>query len=71
MRWWYFHREDDALVLAVDKDFPNRPLDANPNLGNSHTPWYKNTNHFDEYHVHIYAPNYWSAYAKAISLINS
>lgn len=70
MRWWFFHRKNDVLTLAVDKDFPNRPSDANPSLGNSHTPWYQTKDHFDEYHVHLRAAKYETAIKKAYKLLN-
>ena len=70
IRWWYFHREDGALVLAVDSDFPDRPIDANDDEGNPHTPWYQTKEHFDEDHVHVRAAKYETAINKALKLLN-
>lgn len=69
IRWWYFHREDDELVLATDSDFPDRPIDAQDDNGNAHTPWYNNTEHFDEHHVHVRAAKWDTAYRKALKMI--
>ena len=71
MIWWYFHREGDTLIKAVPSDLPKRPTGSNESNNNPHTPWYNLKDHFDEDHVHVYASTYWSAYAKALKLINS
>ena len=68
--WWYFHRDENDLILASDSDFDERPVDANYDQGNPHTPWYQTNEHFDEDHIHVYAPTYQSAYKKALSLLD-
>tara|TARA_Y100000592_G_scaffold49324_1_gene78083 strand:- start:327 stop:548 length:222 start_codon:yes stop_codon:yes gene_type:complete len=70
-RWWYFHREENELILASDSDFDERPLDAAPSNGTPHTPWYNHKNHIDLNHVHIYAPNLETAFKKAKNLLDT
>ena len=71
MKWWFLHRDGDDLNLASSSEFPDRPIDANHDDGNPHTPWYTTKEHFDEEHVHVRAPKYETAIKKAFKLINT
>ena len=55
MRWYYFIRNGDRLVMAKHYQIPVRPEDANPDNGDPLTPWYETKAHFDENHVHVRA----------------
>lgn len=69
MRWWYFIREEDEIILASEDEFPDRPLDALPSKGDYHRPWYKLQDHIDAEHVHVKAKDYDAAYNKAKKMI--
>jgi hypothetical protein len=71
-KWWYFIKnDDDTLTLAPKEMFKSRPKDANPDNGNSYTPWYQLKNHLDEYHVHIKATTKEEALSIALQMTGS
>ena len=66
--WWYFYRDGIDLELAQNIELEDRPVDAIESK-NPHAPWYKNYNHFDDEHVHVFAKDYESALILAENLI--
>lgn len=69
MKWFYFQRQGDALELAPLEMFTHRPPDALPS-DNPMTPWYNLRDHMDEEHVHVQAPDYETALAKAQKMVS-
>ncbi len=70
MRWYYFIRAGDKLLLPKDRyRVPPRPLDANPANGDPLTPWYTAEDHLDDAHVHVRAASVEEAETKAHDLI--
>ena len=69
-RWWYFHREDDDLLLASNSDFDQRPIDAISSNNNPHTPYYREYDHADDSHVHVFAKTYETALILAKDLVD-
>jgi len=70
MRWYYFHREADRVVLMKEGDnIPPRPEDANPATEGPMTPWYHTEDHFDETHVHVKAGSIGQACEKVSALL--
>lgn len=70
MRWHYFRREGNKLVLEDDAVLrEQRPSDARPDDGNPHTPWHEDNEHFDEGHVHVRGVDAEHARMRAISML--
>lgn len=68
IRWWYFQRKNNTIVLAPVSFFTYRPLDATKS-DNPMTPWYDLTDHINKIHVHVQAFSYSEAYEKALKMI--
>jgi hypothetical protein len=71
MRWYYFIRAGDRLLLRRDgATVPHRPVDSNPDNGDPLTPWYTTEDHMDESHVHVRAHSEEEACDKAVAMLS-
>ena len=71
MRWYYFIRAGNKLLLRRDRaTVPYRPTDANPDNGDPLTPWYTTEDHMDDKHVHVHASSEEAACDKALSMLS-
>ena len=70
IKWWYFQRKNNTIVLAPVSFFTYRPEDATES-DNPMTPWYDLTNHINKIHVHVQASSYIEAYEKALKMIKN
>jgi hypothetical protein len=71
MRWYYFIRAGNRLLLRRDRaTVPHRPADANPDNGDPLTPWYTTEDHMDDKHVHVRASSEEEACDRVLSMLS-